>query len=60
MFERLDVFRGGGQRYGEGLGELADRALAARENPQHPAAGGVAQRMEYGIELGGLKFNHVV
>jgi hypothetical protein len=60
MFERLDVFGGGGERNGEGLRELADRSLAAREFAQHPAAGDVAEGVKDGIQLRRLSFNHVV
>ena len=58
--QRLDVFRGGGERHGEGFGKLADRPLAAGEFAQHPPARGVAKGVKDGSELGRLKFNHVV
>ena len=60
VLERLDVLRGGGQRDGERLGELPDRALPAGERAEHPAAGGVAEGVEDRVEFGRLKFNHVV
>jgi hypothetical protein len=60
MLQRPDVLRGGGERDGEGPGELADRPLASGEGPQHVPAGGIAEGVEDGIELGGVLFNHAV
>ena len=51
VLQRLDVLRGGRERDREGLGELADRPLAAGEFAQHPPAGGVAEGVKDGIEL---------
>ena len=48
--QHLDVLGGGRQRDGEGLGELADRALAVGELRQHPPAGRVAEGVEDGAE----------
>jgi hypothetical protein len=39
---------------------LADRALAAREFAKHPPARGIAQGVKNAVELGRMKFNHVV
>src|SRR6185437_1921280 len=44
--EDLDVLRGRGQRHGEGLGELPDRALAGGEFAQHAPSRRVAQRVK--------------
>ena len=60
LLERLDVLGGRRERDRERLGELADRARAARELAQHPPPRGVAQRVKDGIEFGRLKINHVV
>ena len=59
-FKNLDVLRGRRQRHGERLGKLADGALAGGEFEQHAPAGGVAQRVEDGGQLGRQQFNHVV
>lgn len=53
VFQRFNVFRGGRERDGKGLRELAYRALATGEFAQHPPAGGVAEGMKDGIQLGG-------
>ena len=52
VLQRLDVLRGGGERHGEGLGELADGALAVGEFAQHPPARGVAEGVEDGSSWG--------
>ena len=54
VFQRLDVLRGRRERNGERLRELADRPLAGGEFAQHPAAGGVAEGVKDGGELGRL------
>ena len=51
VLERLDVLRGGRERDREGFGELADRALAARELAKHPPPRGVAEGVKDGIEF---------
>jgi hypothetical protein len=60
VLERLDVFRCRRERHGKGLSELAHGALTSGELAQHPPARGIAESMEYGVELSGLKFNHMV
>ena len=50
----------GWQRHGEGLGELAHRALAAAQPDQHGAAGGIGQRAEDCVEPAYLIVNHKV
>ena len=52
LLQHLDVLRGGGERDREGLGELAHRALARAQLAQHPAAGGIAQGVKDGVEVG--------
>ena len=51
VLQRLDVLRGRRERHGEGLGELADRSLAAGEFAQHAPARGVAERVKDGVQL---------
>ena len=58
--QRLDVLGGGLQGDGEGLCELADRALAGGEIAQHLPPRGVAQGVEDGVELPDQRFNHMV
>jgi hypothetical protein len=60
LLERPDVLRGRRKRDRERLGELADRARAARQLAQHPPACRVTEGVEDGIEFGRLKLNHVV
>ena len=51
ILQRLDVLGGGRERDREGLGKLADRALAVGELAQHPPARGVAEGVEDGVQL---------
>ena len=51
ILQRLDVLGRCGERDREGLGELADRALAVGEVAQHLPARGVAQGVEDRIQL---------
>ena len=60
LLQRPDVLRGGGEGDREGLRKLADRPLPPDQIPQHPASRGIAEGVEDGIKLGGIKFNHVV
>ena len=50
-FQRLDVLRGGGKRHVERGGKFSDGALSVRKVAQHPAARGIAQSVENGVEL---------
>ena len=63
-FQRFDVLGGRRQRHVEGRRQFPHCALAVRERAQHPAAGGVAQGVENGVEAdvgeGELLFNHIV
>jgi hypothetical protein len=49
-FQHLDVFGGGGKRYGERLGQLADRPFTVRELGQHAAARFIAKGVKYCVE----------
>jgi hypothetical protein len=60
LLQHLDVLRGRRQRDREGLRQLAHRALGLGEIAQHPPAGGIAQSVEDGVEVGCMLFNHVV
>jgi hypothetical protein len=51
ILQRLDVLGGRRQRHREWLRELAYRALALGKIAEHLPAGGVAERVEDGIEL---------
>ena len=57
--EDLYMFGGGGQRHGEGLGQLADGQLAFGQAAEHGAAGSVGQSVKDRIEVRRL-FNHMV
>ena len=52
--QRLDVLGGGAERDREGLRQLANRPLAAGQLAKHVPAGGIAEGVEDGVELGGL------
>ncbi len=58
--ERLDVLGGRRERHVVRLGELAHGAFSMRELPEHPAAGGVSQGAEDGVEVRVCMFNHKV
>lgn len=60
LFERLDMFRGGGERHFEGFGQLADRLFAIGELAQHVPSGRIAKGVKDGVELEGVLFNHMV
>ena len=60
MLQRLDVFRGGGERNRKRFGELAHGAFAVGQLAQHLPARGVAERVEDRVEPVSLLFNHVV
>ena len=50
IFQSLDMLGGRGERYREGLGQLADGAFATGKIAQHPPPSRIAQRMENIIE----------
>jgi len=50
IFQGLDMLGGRGERYGEGLGKLADGAFPICEIAQHPPPGRVTQRMKDIVE----------
>jgi hypothetical protein len=52
--QRLDVFRSGRKRHVKWFRKLAYCLLATRKYAKHPPAGGVAEGMKDGIELGCL------
>jgi hypothetical protein len=59
-FERLDVLGRRRQRHAQRLGQLANGLLALRQAMEHLPPRRVTQGVEDGIELGFVKFNHVV
>jgi hypothetical protein len=51
LLQHLQMTRHGGQRDGEGLGQLVDRALALGQAQKNGSAGGIGERRESLIEL---------
>lgn len=51
IFQRLDMFRGGGERYVERPGQLAHRSLTKGKIAQHRAPRGVAEGMKDSVEM---------
>lgn len=51
-FEHFDVLRCRRQGNGKRFGKLTDRLLASAECAKHSPAGGIAERMKDGIQLG--------
>jgi len=57
--EHADVLGDGGQRDGEGRGQLGDRRLAFREAGQHRPARGIRERPERRVEGRRLAHAHL-
>jgi hypothetical protein len=60
FLQRLDVFRGAGERHLKGGGEIADAALAPGESLKDCPPRGIGQSVEDGVQAVGVMFNHVV
>ena len=59
-FERLYVLGCSGEAHPEGCRELPNRKLALGQPSEHAAAGGIGQRVKYGIQALLTLFNHSV